>query len=583
MQKTKEIENIRHSFAHLLAAAVKKFYPKVQLGIGPVIENGFYYDFGNLAITEADLPRIEKEMRTIANQNLPFKKELWPSSKAIIHFKKEKQPYKLDLIKDLKAQKVGMVYTGEVFLDLCRGGHVKNTRELPLDGFALTKVAGAYWRGDAKNPMLTRIYGVAFETKGELDSYVTMLGEAEARDHKRLGKELGLFVFSEHVGPGLPLYTPKGTIILSQIKEYSKELREKIGYQLVQTPQINKRTLFELSGHYEKYKEDMFHVRSNYTQEEYFLKPMNCPQHTQIYASQQRSYKDLPVRFADFSLLYRDEKPGELSGLTRLRSFSQDDGHCFCAEDQIEEEFSRVLRVVEEAMNTYNLKYWIRLSLRDEKNKKKYLGSDATWKKSQELMRGLLEKRNVNFKAIEGEAAFYGPKMDLMVRDSLGREWQLSTIQLDLNMPGRFGLEYTGIDGEKHTPIMIHSALVGSPERFFGMLIEHYAGAFPLWLAPEQIWILPVSDKSLAFAKKTQEELLQKDRNLRIVVREENETLGKKIREGQIQKIPYLVIVGEKEEQQGTISVRDCQKGDLGPKSLETFSVMVVEQIERRQ
>lgn len=308
MEKKTDIENIRHSFAHLLAAAVKKFYPKAQLGIGPVIENGFYYDFGNLKITETDLPRIEKEMRAIANQNLFFKKELWPTGKATAHFKKEKQPFKLDLIKDLKSKvkKVGMVYTGDVFLDLCRGGHVKNTRELSMDAFKLTRLAGAYWKGDAKNPMLTRIYGVAFETKQELEKYVHMVQEAEARDHKRLGKELGLFVFSEYVGPGLPLYTPKGTAILSQIKEYSKELREKIGYQLVQTPQINKRTLFELSGHYEKYKDDMFHVRSNYTQEEYFMKPMNCPQHTQIYASQMRSYKDIPVRFADFALLYRD-------------------------------------------------------------------------------------------------------------------------------------------------------------------------------------------------------------------------------------------------------------------------------------
>ncbi len=583
MAKNTEIENIRHSFAHLLAAAVQKFYPKVQLGIGPVIENGFYYDFGNIKLTETDLPRIEKEMRAIASQNFSFKKELWTSQKSTLHFKKLKQPFKLELIKDLKAQKVGMVYTGDIFLDLCRGGHVKNTKELPLEGFALTKVAGAYWRGDAKNPMLTRIYGVAFETKEELEKYTTMLREAEARDHKRLGRELGLFVFSEHVGPGLPLYTPKGTGILSQIKRYSQGLREKIGYQLVQTPQINKRTLFELSGHYEKYKDDMFHVRSNYTQEEYFLKPMNCPQHTQIYASQQRSYKDLPVRFADFSLLYRDEKPGELNGLTRLRSFSQDDGHCFCAEDQIEEEFSRVLEVIEQAMKTYNLSYWIRLSLRDEKNKKKYLGSDATWKKSQQLMRALLEKRNVNFKAVEGEAAFYGPKMDLMVQDSLGREWQLSTIQLDLNMPGRFNLEYTGMDGKKYTPVMIHSALVGSPERFFGMLIEHYAGAFPLWLAPEQIWVLPVSDKFLAYAKKIGATLMQKDKNLRVTVREENETLGKKIREGQMQKIPYLVIVGEKEEQQGTISVRDRQKGDLGQTTLEAFSAMIAEQIQRKQ
>ncbi|HEY4509403.1 MAG TPA: threonine--tRNA ligase [Candidatus Paceibacterota bacterium] len=579
MQKAAEIEDIRHSWAHMLAAAVKKFYPKAELGIGPVIENGFYYDFGKIKITDEDLPRIEEEMRKIAAGNHAFKKELWTSQKAAAHFKKLNQPYKVELIRDLlktqnsklKTGKVGMVYTGDVFLDLCRGGHVKNTSELQLDAFRLTRVAGAYWRGDEKNPMLTRIYGVAFSSKKELDEYLQLQEEAKRRDHRVLGKELGLFVFSDLVGPGLPLYTPKGATILKKIKEYSLELRKEIGYQEVQTPQINKAELFRISGHYDKYKDAMFHVRSNYTEEEYFLKPMNCPQHTQIFASESRSYKDMPVRFADFAILYRDEKPGELNGLSRLRAFSQDDGHSFCREDQIEEEFNRVLSVVEKAMKTYGMNYWVRLSLRDEKNKKKYLGDDKVWKKSQATLRSLLQKKGVEFKEAEGEAAFYGPKMDLIAKDSLGREWQLSTIQLDLNMAGRFGLEYTDENGQKQTPVMIHAAIVGSPERFLGVLIEHYAGAFPLWLAPEQIWILPISDKFSAYANDVRQKLLKLNADLRVRVNDENETLGKRIRQGETMKIPYLLIVGEREMSNNTVSVRERGKGDTGAMAIDTF------------
>ena len=597
------MENIRHSFAHVLAAAVKKMYPKAQLGIGPVIENGFYYDFNKVKIAQEDLPKIEKEMREIIRGNHKFKKELWEAAKATRHYKKEAQPYKLDLIRDLvksqipksksqtnskfkiqnsKLTKVGMVYTGDVFLDLCRGGHAKNTSELPVDAFKLTKVAGAYWRGNEKNPQLTRVYGVAFATKKELEEYLHAMEEAEKRDHRKLGRALGLFVFSELIGPGLPVYTPKGTAILQKIKDYSRELRKEIAYQEVHTPQINKAELFKISGHYDKYKDDMFHVRSNYTDEEYFMKPMNCPQHTQLYASELRSYKDLPVRFADFANLYRDEKPGELNGLSRLRAFSQDDGHSFCTEDQIEEEFNRVLGVVEKAMKTYGMTYWIRLSLRDEKNKKKYLGDDATWKKSQATLRSLLKKKGVEFKEAQGEAAFYGPKMDLMAKDSLGREWQLSTIQLDLNMAGRFGLEYIDENGKKKTPVMIHAAIVGSPERFLGVLLEHYAGAFPVWLAPEQVRIVPVSDKFVDYANKVKEILLETQKDLRITIDEANETLGKKIREGETMKVPYLLIVGEKEQQAKQVGVRKRGKGDLGAIDTEHFMQQLQKEIENR-
>ncbi|MDP2641236.1 MAG: threonine--tRNA ligase [Candidatus Yanofskybacteria bacterium] len=575
-QNGENLEHVRHSFAHVLAAAVKQLHPEVQLGIGPVIENGFYYDFGNIQLSSEDLPKVEKAMRKIAEQKLAFKKELWSISEALEHFKKENQPYKLELIEELEKteKEVGMVWMGDVFLDLCRGGHIESTSELPLDAFKLTKVAGAYWRGDEKRPMLTRVYGIAFETAEELQEYLKRQEEAEKRDHKKLGKALGLFVFSDLVGPGLPLFTPKGTWILNQIKEYSRELRAGMGYQLVQTPQVNKAELFKISGHYDKYQDSMFRVRSNYTEEEYFLKPMNCPQHTQLYASESRSYRDLPVRFADFSLLYRDEKPGELGGLVRLRSFSQDDGHCFCAEDQIEDEFNRVLDAISLAMKRYEMNYWIRLSLRNEDAKENYLGDDATWEKAQQTMRGLLQKRGVEFKEAPGEAAFYGPKMDLVATDSIGREWQLSTIQLDLNMPKRFGLVYAAADGNKQSPVMIHSAIVGSPERFLGVLIEHYAGAFPLWLSPEQVWIVPVSDKFNEYAQQVAAQLQEKQ--FRVSLRGENETLGKKIRAGEKEKIPYLLVVGDKEAQANSVSARKRGEGDLG-------SMPVAQLLERLQ
>lgn len=593
--KQLSIEEIRHSLSHVLAAAVQKLYPKAQFGIGPAIDNGFYYDFDNVSIKEEDLKRIEEEMRRIIAEGHAFKKEPWPAAKAKAHFKKLHQPYKVELIDDLKKEqkgkkgsaadfKVGMVSTGSVFLDLCRGGHVKNTEDIPADAFALMKTAGAYWRGDENRPMLARVYGAAFASKQELDNHLAMLKEAEARDHKKLGKELELFVFSELVGPGLPLYTPYGAAVLKNIKEYSAQLRREIGFQEVHTPQINKAELFRVSGHYDKYKDDMFRAVSNYSKEEYFLKPMNCPQHTQVYVSQTRSYKDLPFRIADFANLYRDEKPGELSGLTRLRAFSQDDGHCFCREDQVKEEFGHILGAIEKAMNAYGMKYWIRLSLRDEKNKQKYIGSNEAWRKSQQILREILEEKKIEFKPAPGEAAFYGPKMDLIVRDSLGREWQLSTIQIDMNMPGRFGLEYIGADGKKHTPVMIHSALVGSSERFFGILIEHYAGAFPLWLAPRQVWVAPVSDKFSAYATHVRDTLKEQNGGiLTVEVRGENETLGKKIRLGEEKKIPYLLIVGEKEQAASTVSVRKRGKGDLGVMPLQKFSDMIQQEIKTKQ
>ncbi len=568
---TNPIENIRHSFAHLLAAAVKRFYPEAKFGIGPVIENGFYYDFGDVKIGEDDLLKIEKEMTKIVKEGHELKKEEWEAAKAREHFENEGATYKLELIQDLEKEgekKVGMVRMGDAFLDLCRGGHVENTKDLPLDAFKLTRVAGAYWRGDEKNSMLTRIYGVAFETKKELDEYLIQQEEAERRDHKKLGKELGLFTFSELVGSGLPLFTPKGTVIWNELQKFTETLKREAGYVNVHIPHITKPDLYKVSGHLEKFKDDIFYVRGK--DSELILKPMNCPHHTQIYASSMRSYKDLPIKFYETTTAYRDEQAGELGGLTRVRSITTDDSHSFAREDQIEQEFDLLLKGVLKVVKKFDLtNYKIRLSLRDESNRRAYLGDDSTWSNAQKQMEGMLKKGKMNYESVEGEAAFYGPKMDFLIDDSLGREWQISTIQLDLNMPSRFGLEYIDKDGSKKTPVMIHSAYLGSIERFMGIIIEHYAGAFPLWLAPEQIWIIPVSEKFDTYAENVAETL--RACNLRVIVRTENETLGKKIREGQLQKIPYLLIVGEKEEKAGKIAVRARKKGDLGLSTVKEF------------
>lgn len=562
------METKRHSLAHILAFAVKNLFKDVKFGIGPAIENGFYYDFGNLKISNADLPKIEQEMRKLLAQNLSFEKKEISKEEALNLFKE--QPYKLELIKDLN--NITIYKSGE-FIDLCAGPHINSTKEIAPNSFKLTKTAGAYWKGDEKNPMLTRIYGLAFGNKKELSGYLKLQEEAEKCDHRKLGERLNLFVFSDLVGPGLPLYTFKGAFILRKIKEYCNELQKEIGYKEVQTPNMNRGELFKISGHYEKFKDDLFKVTSHYTKDEYFLKPMNCPQHTQIFASKPRSYKDLPIRIADFSMLYRDEKTGELSGLTRLRGFSQDDGHCFCSEDQIKKEFKAVLSIIKKAMKTFGMKYRIRLSLWDPNHPEKYLGDAKIWEKSQAMLEEILVENKIEyFKAI-GEAAMYGPKMDLISKDSLGRDWQLSTIQLDFIMPQRFGLKYTDSDGKEKTPVMIHRAIIGSPERFFGILIEHYAGAFPIWLSPVQAWIIPISKAQNKFAKEMAEKL--KSENIRVELRDDNETLGKKIREGEMQKIPYLLVAGEKEVKSNSISVRERKKGDLGKMKISKFLKLI--------
>ncbi len=574
-----QIEKIRHSLAHLMASAIMESWPKTKLGIGPAIENGFYYDMElPKDFKPEDLPKIENRMKELIKENQKFEGK--KVSKIIAKKLFKNQPYKLELIKDFEGKTVGTYKNGN-FLDLCKGGHINNTKEIDPNAFKLTKTAGAYWKGNEKNKMLTRIYGVAFETEKELMDYLKMQEEAEKRDHRILGQKLDLFVFSDLVGPGLPLYTFKGTAILKEIKNYSNQLQKEIGYQEVQTPNMNRAELFKVSGHYEKYQDDMFKVFSHYTKEDYYLKPMNCPQHTQIYASNPRSYKDLPIRIADFAQLYRDEKTGELSGLTRLRAFSQDDGHCFCTEDQIKDEFKSVLLAIQKAMKTYGMNYKIRLSLWDPKNPEKYLGDAKTWKKSQQALEEILTENNIEYVRGIGEAAIYGPKMDLICKDSIGREWQLGTIQLDFIQPQRFGLTYNDSDGSQKTPVMIHRALVGSPERFFGILIEHYAGAFPVWLSPVQASIIPISEKHLEYANKIKNELAK--HNIRLEVKNENETLGKKIREAEMQRIPYLLIMGDKEIQANSVGVRQRGKGDLGAMPIEKFVEKIKEEIENKK
>jgi threonyl-tRNA synthetase len=584
-KKNVDLETKRHSLAHIMATAIKELWPSAQLAIGPAIETGFYYDidFSDTKISEADLKNIEKKMAFLIKQNLKFERAEKNIDEALKEAKKAKEIYKTELIEGLKAQGESTVsfYSVGKFTDLCRGPHIENTNQLKPGSYKLDKLAGAYWRGDEKNKMLTRIYGLAFDTKDELDAYLKMMAEAEKRDHRKIGKEQNLFVFSELVGPGLPLYTAKGAIIRREIVKYTNELQSAIGYQEVYTPNMNKAELFKVSGHYEKYKEDMMRVISNYSDEEYYLKPMNCPHHTQIYASQAKSYRDLPVRVSDFANLYRDERPGELSGLTRLRCFCQDDGHCFCREDQIKEEFVSVLGIIKQAMITYGMPYKIRLSLWDPKKPEKYLGEAAVWEKSQKLLTEILVENKIDFVTAEGEAAIYGPKMDLISRDSLGREWQISTIQLDFIMPARFKLSYTDSSGQEKTPVMIHRAIIGSPERFMGIMIEHYAGAFPVWLSPTQVKIVSVAETHIPACQKLA--AVFKAAGIRVEVDEANETVGNKIRKAVNEKVPYMLVIGDKEMNSESLSVRDRGAQETREISQTEFIAEVLEKIKNRK
>src|SRR3989344_4147813 len=477
-----------HSTSHILADAVKRLWPDVKLGIGPAIDEGFYYDFSKKEpFIEADLAKIESMMKKITKEDKLFK-EVFMARKEAEKFLKD-EPYKLDLLKDFPGNKVSFHQHGN-FIDLCISPVVKSTGQ--IKAFKLLNIAAAYWRGDSTKPQLQRIYGISFPDKEQLDNFTKMREEAEKRDHKKLGKQLGLFTFSDLVGPGIPLFTPKGEIIRYEIEKFIRELQTKAGYQHVWTGHIAKAAIYKKSGHIPIYKKNLF-PPMKYENEEYILKPMNCPSHIQLYASQARSYRDLPLRFCEFATLYRHEESGAVSGLVRVRSLTQDDCHVFCRPDQVQEEIAKVLDLIKIALKTFGLNdYWIRLSLRDQKNKRKYLGDDKVWAAAESALKQSLQKSKIAFKSAEGEAAFYGPKMDLMVKDALGREWQLSTIQLDFNQPERFNLEYAGEDNKPHLPVMIHRAVIGSTERFMGVLIEQYAGAFPLWLTP-------IPEKLLAF------------------------------------------------------------------------------------
>ncbi len=580
-KSTSLIDAKRHSLSHLLAAAILDLWPDAKPTLGPPVDNGFYYDFEfSQPVTESDLAKIQTKMQEMMlNWDTFTGFELTPQE-AKAEFKNNE--YKHELIDGItEAGEKVTVYQSGKFRDLCRGGHVAHMKEIESDSWKLDRLAGAYWRGDEKNKMLTRIYGLAFETKKELDNYLVQQAEAKKRDHRKLGRQLGLFTFSELVGSGLPLYTPKGALIRRLLNDYVEELQSKAGYTQVWTPQMARAELFKISGHYDKYHDSMFRVISNYSQEEMFLKPMNCPQHTQIYAGEHRSYRDLPLRFSDFAMLYRDEKPGELSGLARVRAFSQDDCHIFCREEQVDEEIDQVLAMTKEVMKTFGFSYRYRLSTHDPEHPEKYIGDPATWDKLEKWAERIIKRNKIDYFDGPGEAAFYGPKMDLMATDALGREWQLSTVQIDFFLPERFKLTYIDSTGAEKRPVMIHRAILGSPERFLMILIEHLAGAFPLWLSPVQVKILPVGEAHHKFCRELAKEF--KTAGLRSEVDEANETIGNKIRKAVAEKVPYIIVVGDKEIASGLLAVRARGQKDIKQvKRQEFIDSLLVEIKERR-
>ena len=555
----------RHTLAHLLAAAVLELYPEAKNTIGPAIDNGFYYDFDNLKISAVDLPKIEEKMRESLPSWTKFSHKAIEASEAKAAF--STNPYKQELIDEL--EKIGEKITfytcgspaGE-FTDLCRGGHIENpSKDIAPDSWRISRIAGAYWRGDEKNKMLTRIYGLAFENKKELEDYEKQIVEAEKRDHKKLGKELDLFTFSDLVGAGLPLWTPKGTLLRDLLEGFVWELRAKRGYQRVDIPHITKKELYEKSGHWDKFKDELFKIKTR-EGHEFVMKPMNCPHHTQIYARKLWSYRELPQRYANTTKVYRDEQTGELAGLSRVRAITQDDAHVFCRQEQVKKEIVAIWDIITEFYGAFGFKLSIRLSLHNPANMEAYLGDATTWQKSENELRAIVKEKGV--KAVEalGEAAFYGPKIDFMGEDSLGREWQVATIQLDMNMPERFDLVCVNEKNERERIVMIHAAIMGSIERFLSILIEHYGGAFPLWLSPVQVKILPVGETHLAFAKEVEGTL--RAEGIRVELDESNETLGKKVRAVKIQKIPYWLVIGDKEIAADKITLESRVQGNLG-------------------
>ena len=570
-----------HSSSHLLAEALEALYPGVKFGIGPAIENGFYYDvdFGGRQITEADLKAVEDKMIELARSKEQFVRREVSKAEALDNFTKKGDEYKCELISELQDGTITF-YTNGNFTDLCRGPHLKDTSV--IKAVKLTSIAGAYWRGDEKRQMMTRIYGITFPKKSLLDEYLVMLEEAKKRDHRKIGKEMELFTFSQRVGQGLPLWLPKGAALRERLENFLRKLQKSYGYLQVITPHIGNKDLYVTSGHYAKYGKDSFQpIHTPQEGEEYLLKPMNCPHHCEIYRSKPRSYKDLPLRLAEFGTVYRYEQSGELHGLTRVRSFTQDDAHLFCRPDQIKEEFCKVIDIILYVFKTLNFNEYIaQISLRDPDNKSKYIGSDENWAKAEAAIVEAASEKGLNTVVEYGEAAFYGPKLDFMVKDAIGRKWQLGTIQVDYNLPERFELEYVGADNQKHRPVMIHRAPFGSLERFVAVLLEHTGGKLPLWLTPDQVNIVPVSEKYEDYAKKVCDLLNNSD--IRAAVDDRNETLGKRIRESELKRIPFLVIVGEKETSEGTVSVRRQGGKDEGSMPVADFISLVTKEINEQ-
>ena len=569
-----------HSTSHVMAQAIEQLYPGVKLTIGPAIERGFYYDidFGEHKISENDFKKIEDKMLEIARGKHEFKMRSSSKEDALKFYSKQDNPFKVELIENLEDGTISFC-DHDTFTDLCRGGHIPNTGV--IKAVKLTSVAGAYWRGDEKNPQLTRVYGISFPKQKDLKEYLELLEEAKRRDHRKLGKELELFTFSAKVGQGLPLWLPKGAALRERLENFLKKAQKTAGYEMVITPHIGQKELYVTSGHYEKYGADSFQpIKTPNEGEEFMLKPMNCPHHCEIYNSSPWSYRDLPKRFAEFGTVYRYEQSGELHGLTRVRGFTQDDAHIFCTPDQLDEEFKKVIDLTLYVFESLGFNdFTAQVSLRDPENKAKYIGSDDVWEKAESAIISAANEKGLNYVVETGEAAFYGPKLDFMVKDALGRSWQLGTIQVDYNLPERFDLTYKGSDNEMHRPVMIHRAPFGSMERFVAVLLENTGGNFPLWLMPEQAIILSLSEKYEKYSQKVLS--LLENHEIRALANNRNDTIGKKIRDAEMSKVPYMLIIGEQEEKDGTVSVRKHGEGDLGTMSIEDFTQLINNEIKR--
>lgn len=569
-----------HTSAHLLAEALQELYKGVQFGIGPAIENGFYYDIdpGDNEITSAEFPKIEAKMAELAARDEAVVRKDISKSDALKYFGDRGETYKCELINDLEDGHI-TTYTQGNFTDLCRGPHLPSTGK--IKAIKVLSLAGAYWRGDEKRKQMLRVYAITFPKKKMLDEYLALLEEAKKRDHRKLGKEMELFAFSANVGPGLPLWLPKGAALRDRLEQFLRKIQKRYGYLQVITPHIGNKMLYVTSGHYAKYGKDSFQpIHTPEEGEEYFLKPMNCPHHCEIYRVSPRSYKDLPLRYAEFGTVYRYEQSGELHGLTRVRGFTQDDAHIFCTPDQLKDEFLKVMDIIFYIFKALHFdNYEAQISLRDPNNREKYVGTDENWEKAERAIVEACEEKGLPAKKVVGEAAFYGPKLDFMVKDAIGRRWQLGTIQVDYNLPERFGLEYTGADNQKHRPIMIHRAPFGSMERFVAVLLEHTAGKLPLWLAPDQVVVLPISEKYNDYARKVVNILSEKD--IRAFIDDRNEKIGRKIRDNELKRIPYLLVVGEKEAQNEEVSVRKQGEGDKGSQKITTFADDFANEIEK--